>query len=106
MTSLELDLGAQAVEVTEDGRHRADLAVAAEGHLGVARAQVALDDDVAARRVGVTDVVDGDVVVLAPEERRRIEADVPAEHVLGGGLALPLRDRPVLDAPALAVEAG
>src|SRR5262249_45391406 len=106
MIPLELDLGAQAVEAAPDRRHRAHLAVAAEGDLGIARAQVALDDDVAARRVGVPDVVDADVVVHAPEERRRREARVAAEHVLGGGLALALRHRPVLDANALAVEAG
>src|SRR6516225_5525186 len=51
---------------------------------------------------GMADVVDRDVVVLAPEERHRGIALAAAEQVARGRLALPLGDDPVLDAQPLA----
>src|ERR1019366_6516680 len=52
--------------------------------------------------LGVADVVDGDVVVLAPEKRHGGEALAPPQHVAGRDLALALRHDPVLDAHAIA----
>ena len=52
--------------------------------------------------LGVADVAQRHVVVLAPEERHGVEALAAAEHVARGDLALPLGDDPVLDAHALA----
>ena len=46
----------------------------------------------------MADVVDRDVLVLAPEERDRGIALAAAEQVARGRLALPLGDDPVLDA--------
>src|SRR6516162_1777155 len=51
---------------------------------------------------GMADIVDRDVVVLAPEERDRGIALAAAEQVARGRLALPLGDDPVLDAQPLA----
>ena len=50
----------------------------------------------------VADVVDGDVVVLAPEERHGVEALAPAEDVARRRLALAFGDHPVLDADPIA----
>src|SRR2546427_4194318 len=47
------------------------------------------------------DVVDGHVVVLAPEERSRSEWLPPAEDISRGGLPLALGHHPVLHANAL-----
>jgi len=49
----------------------------------------------------MTDVVDRDVVVLAPEERHGVERLTLAEHVSCGDLALTLGNHPVLDADAI-----
>src|SRR5262245_9880789 len=46
---------------------------------------------------GVTDIIDRNVVVLAPEERYGVEALALPQHVARHGLALPLGDDPVLD---------
>ena len=50
---------------------------------------------------GVSDVSDRDVVVLAPEERHRVEWFAAAEDVARRDLPLALRDHPVLDSNAL-----
>ena len=52
--------------------------------------------------LGVADVVELHVVVLAPEERRLRERRAAAEHVEGRDAPHALRDGPVLDAHALA----
>src|SRR6516162_6477229 len=51
---------------------------------------------------GMADVVDRDVVVLAPKERHHSIALAAAEQVARGRLPLPLGDDPVLDAQLLA----
>src|SRR3546814_8315377 len=50
----------------------------------------------------MADVVDHDVVMLAPEEGDRREAFSPAEHVACRRRTLPLGDRPMLDADIVA----
>ena len=69
--------------------------------------QAVLAGDVAVDRelvpfLGVTDIVDRDVVVLAPEERHGVELLAQAQHVERRGLSLALGDHPVLDADRLA----
>jgi hypothetical protein len=53
--------------------------------------------------LGMTDVVDRDVVVLAPEEGHVGKGLAPAENVACRPLALSLRDDPVLDANGAAM---
>src|SRR5581483_4706227 len=61
-------LGVQALGVAEDGRQRHQLGAGEEAHRAVARLGVAVELD-AVPTGAVPDVVDADVVVLAPEER-------------------------------------
>src|SRR4029453_19630935 len=51
---------------------------------------------------GVTDVVDRDVVVLAPEERHGVKRLTPAQHVARGRLTLTLGHHPGFNANPLA----
>src|SRR3954462_11716586 len=50
----------------------------------------------------MADVPDRDVVVLAPEERHRLETLLAAQDVARRGLSLPLRHHPVFHADAAA----
>src|SRR5437588_315242 len=52
--------------------------------------------------IGMADIVDRHVVMLAPEERHGIEDFALAQHVARGGLALALRHHPMFDADVLA----
>ena len=95
------------------GLHRQTLAVARErgerqlpsaediGHRAVAGLEGSIDLD-RVPALGVADVPDLDVVVLAPEKRNRIEALAAAEDVTRRRLALALSDDPVLDADSRA----
>src|SRR4029077_3258209 len=77
------------------GSERAPLALVAQQ--AVLGRDVAFDRDFVPT-LGMTDIVDRDVVVLAPEERHRDERLAMAEHVARRGLALSFGDHPVLDA--------
>src|ERR1700722_16379754 len=84
----------QVAEYRSDGEHAPAAFVAQQAILGV---------DIALDRYFVplfrmADIVDGNVVVLAPEERHRLETLGQAEHVGGGNLALAFGDDPMLDA--------
>src|SRR5262249_8316418 len=95
--ALHLSFDLEALPIAEDRRHRQRASAQLVGHRAVGVLGLAIDlKAVPLRRV--TDVVDGHVVVLAPEERDRIEALAAAEDVAGRGLALALGDDPVLDA--------
>src|SRR5689334_21901939 len=100
-TPLDLRLRLEALLVTEDRGHREHLGAAHEAHADVVFARIAVDVD-AVPVLGVPDVVDAHVVVRAPKERSLRERRARAEHVARGGLAVPLREHPVLDANALA----
>src|SRR5262245_54594197 len=50
----------------------------------------------------MTDIVDGNIVVLAPKEGHGVERRLTTEHIAGCGLALSLGDNPMLDANGLA----
>src|ERR1700730_5606748 len=91
----------KAVVVAEDRRHRQGLLAPAIAHDRVAGGDVAVDVDPVPGR-GVDDIVDGDVVVLAPEERHGGEPLAAAEHVARGDLALALGHDPMLDAHGFA----
>src|SRR5687768_9750171 len=89
--ALHRELGSEAHAVAEDRRHRERAAAGAVGHRAISRRDVALDlHAVPARRM--SDVGDRDVVMLAPEERHRVEALAltarPREHVPRGRLTL------------------
>src|SRR6478609_4853967 len=81
-----------------------------DGHY--AAAQSVADDAVALHGIAldvdrvpflcVTDIVDRNVVVLAPEERGRSEWCRDTHHIEGGDLPLPFGDHPMLDADAFA----
>src|SRR3984893_1343434 len=85
----------KAVVVAEDRRDRQGLLAPAIAHDRVAGGDVAVDVDAVPGR-GVADIVDGDVVVLAPEERDGGEPHPPAAPVARGDLALPLVQDPTL----------
>src|SRR5690606_37103394 len=69
-------------------------------HQAVAAGDVAVDLD-RVPFLGVADIVDRHVVMLAPEERHVVERRAFAEHVKSSGLALALGNHPVLDTDAL-----
>src|SRR5262245_41951314 len=95
--SFELDLGLEVRSIAPDRRDRQRPIAALEAHRRVARVERSVHSHrVPALRV--SDVTDRHVVVLAPEERHRIEALAPPQHVPRGGLTLTLGDHPVLDA--------
>src|SRR3546814_9262630 len=71
------------------------------GHGAIVRGGIAVDLD-PIPSFGMADVVDHDVVMLAPEEGDRREAFSPAEHVACRRRTLPLGDRPMLDADIVA----
>jgi hypothetical protein len=50
----------------------------------------------------MTDIVDGDIVMLAPEKRHRGEGQGVPQHIESRGLSLALGDDPVLDADVFA----
>ena len=52
--------------------------------------------------LGMADIVDRNIVVLAPEERNGVESFMSPEHVEGRGLSLAFREDPMLDANSLA----
>src|SRR5947208_14623210 len=49
----------------------------------------------------MTDVVDSDIIVLAPEKRYSLESLAHSQHILSGGLPLALGDNPVFHADPL-----
>src|SRR5262245_12577523 len=101
VAALEEDFRLEAFPVPKDRRDGEDLALAAVGHEPVLLGEAAGDLG-AVPALGVADVGDRDVVVLAPEERRGAVRLSAPEDVLRGGLPLPFRHDPVLDPHALA----
>src|SRR4029450_5207057 len=77
----------EIIDVAEDRGHREHLAVATIPSQAVACFDVALDVEVVPG-LGMPDVVDGHVVVLAPEERNLGESLLLAEHGAVRRLAL------------------
>src|SRR5262245_41607470 len=84
-----------------DSQHAAILAVFDEA---VSPRNAAIDPDLIPL-LGMTDIVDRNVVVLAREERYGVEALTLSEHVARRSLALPFGHDPVLD-PDIGAAAG
>src|SRR6516162_6924398 len=91
----------EIIDVAEDRGHRQQLAVATIAYQAIARFDVTLDVEVVPGR-GMSDVVDGHVVVLAPEERNLGKSLSLAEDVARCRLTLPLGHDPMLDPQILA----
>src|SRR4029079_10744792 len=89
--------------IPPDGRDRQSLPAAPVLDQAVEGLERTVDGDFVPA-FGVADVFDREVVVPAPEERHRVEALAPAEHVACGDLPLTLGHYPVLDTNAFAGE--
>src|SRR4029079_12241192 len=94
---LQRALGAERVAVAADRGDSEELPAAQEADLALAGGEVA-DGFAGVPAVGVADVGDADIVVLAPEKGNVLEGLRPAEHAERGRLAHALGDHPVLDA--------
>src|SRR5215212_1024523 len=99
--ALHRDLSLQVFLVAVDRGDGQNLAAAAVAQDAVLGRDVAVDRDVVPL-LGVADVADRGVVMVAPEERHRGVGQAHSQHVQGGGLALPFGDDPVLDPDRLA----
>src|SRR5215472_10538068 len=91
----------EIIDVAEDRGDREHLAVATITHEAVACFDVALNVEIVPR-LGMPDVVDRHVVMLAPEERHVGKALPLAENVARCRLTLPLGHDPMLDPQILA----
>ena len=91
----------EIIDVAEDRGHREHLAVATIAHEAVACFDVALNVEVVPF-LGMPDVVDRHIVVLAPEERHLGKSLPLAEDVARYRLTLPLGHDPMLDPQILA----
>src|SRR5262249_33136787 len=100
-SALHCRFSSEAIDVAEDRGHREHLAVTTVAYQAVARFDVALDVEIVPR-LGVPDVVDRHVVVLAPEERNLGKSLLLAENVARCRLTLPLGHDPMLDPQVLA----
>src|SRR6202012_3414530 len=91
----------EALEIAPHCRHREHPALAEIRDACVALRETAVDLDLVPS-IGVADVVDRNVVVLAPEEREEAAGFVLPQDVPRRDLALALGYHPVLDADPLA----
>ena len=98
---LHRKLRLQAFEVAEDRRDREHAPVALEPQAAVLAGDIAVDREVVPL-LGMADIVDRDVVVLAPEEGDGGKFLAITEHVQRRGLSLALGNHPMLDAYRLA----
>src|ERR1700687_5061749 len=98
--ALQTHLGLKAVKIAEDRGDREGAPRTAHAHQAVLAGNITLDDKIVPP-LGMTDVVDGNVVVLAPEKGNRIVGLAGAKHVESRRLSLPLRHDPMLDANGL-----
>src|SRR4029079_19502458 len=94
---LHRQLRLQAQTVAEQARQREELSAREIADAGVVFLQAALDDGLVVPG-SVADVVERDVVVLAPEERDVPERSADARQRARQRLPLPLGQHPVLDA--------
>src|SRR6201995_4075731 len=93
---LHRQLRLQAGDVTIDRGDRQHAALALVAQQAVPLHDVAVDIDLVPG-LGVADIIDRHVVMLAPEERHRVERLARAQHVARRGLALAFRHHPMLD---------
>ena len=86
----------ETLPVAKDARHRKNPITHPVPHAHVVLLEAAVDLD-GLPALGMADVVDGDVVVLAPEEGHVGEVRTLTDDRAGHRLALPLSQHPVLD---------
>src|SRR5262249_28673963 len=79
---LNLGLDADVIAIDRGDREQASFALVADQAVPVRDA--AVDRDLV-KNLGVADIVDRHVIVLAPEERHRVERLVLSQHVARGG---------------------
>src|SRR5665811_914569 len=99
--TLHLHLGLQACEIAEyrsDGEHPP---LAFVFQQAILRLDIAVDRNLIPL-LGVTNIINWHVVVLAPEERHRIEFLALTQHAERGDLSLALRDHPMFHADIFA----
>ena len=94
--SFHFDFSPKAREIAEDRRDGACAAVLFVTDQAIPRFDVAIDLD-RVPRFRMADIIDRDIVVLAPEKRHGIELLAAAQHVDRRCLPLPFRDGPVLN---------
>src|ERR1700680_3918571 len=94
-------LGLEAFEVTEDRGDGKHAPIALEPQDTVLRGNIPLSRELIPL-IGMADIVDRDVVVLAPEEGHGGKSLAVPEHVERSGVTLALCHYPMLDANALA----
>jgi len=98
--TLQDDLGLKAFDVAENRGDSEHASIKFEPQETVLAGDVAVDRDFVPL-LGVTDIVDRNVVMLTPEKRHGGERRAIAEHVERSGLPLTLSHNPVLDADVL-----
>src|SRR5215217_9073924 len=98
---LHRHLGPEVVEIPGDRGDRQHAAIALEPQQAVLAGDVPLDGELVPL-FGMADVADGNVVMLAPEERDGGKSLPLPDHVERRRLALPFRNDPVLDPKGLA----
>ena len=101
--SLQTDFGLKAREIAEDRGDRERAPAAPHAHETILAGDVAFDNELVPL-LGMADIGDRNVVMLAPEERNRVEGLMAPEHVERGGLSLSFRHDPMLDANGLATK--
>ena len=94
--TLHFQLGLQALDVAEDRGDSQRPPFAFEAQKAVLGTNVSINRDLVPL-FGMADIVDGNVVMLAPEERHGDEFLAMAEHVERRCLPLPLGNDPMLD---------
>src|ERR1700677_4095320 len=90
---LQADFGFEAREIAEDRGDRKRASGATHAHQAVLARDIAFDGEFVPL-LGVAHIVDGHVVVLAPEERNGIEGLMAPQHVESRGLSLAFRHDP------------
>src|SRR5262249_19676075 len=91
----------EVLHVAKDRGYSQYLAIAAIAHQAITCREAALDFETVPF-ISVPDVVNGHVVMLAPEERDAGKSLFQSEYVARRGLALTLRHNPMLDKEILA----
>src|SRR6195952_285649 len=97
---LHRELGLKAGKVAIDRSNREHAALAPVFQQTVPARNIAFDGNLVPL-LGVADIVDRHIVVLAPEKRCRVEGLALSQHVARGGLALAFGHHPMLDPDAL-----
>ncbi len=95
MPGLHGCFGLQAQQVSRDGRHSERAITLLVGHGAVSRVQIAIDLN-RIPTLSVPDIVDSNVIVLAPKERHGIESFATTKNIFCRNLSLTLSHYPVL----------